>query len=433
LPTSKLTNRVAVASVPRSSRYTIFDGGEGSVKGFGLRVFPSGKKSWIFEYRAGAGGRRSAKKRITIGSPADFTADQARRLADGFRSSSKTGRDPQQDKADNRTALTVGEIARLFLADHVQAKRKGRTYDHYRDILERLVTPAVGPTKAETLSRAEIARLHLSWKHTPFQANRMLAVLGSMYGFARRRGLVSEDCNPCRHIEKFNEHRRERFLTVEELERLGAAIREAATVGIPWQIDSSKKTKHLPKGEQRSVIGEHAAAALRLLLFTGGRLREILHLRWSEVDLQRGLLLLSDSKTGRKTIVLNAPAMEILSRLPRLGEFVIAGDSAGTVDERPRADLKRPWAVVSRRAGLTGVRLHDLRHTYASYGAAGGLGLPIIGKLLGHGEARTTHRYAHLDSDPLRKAANAIGLSLASALDQRASADIIPVGHLKVG
>jgi integrase len=145
------------------------------------------------------------------------------------------------------------------------------------------------------------------------------------------------------------------------------------------------------------LLSPDAAAALRLLIFTGARLREILHLRWENVDLGRGLLLLPDSKTGRKTIVLNRPALAILQTHPRDGSFVIGG----THPDRPRTDLKKPWLAVCRRAGLEGVRLHDLRHRFASIGAGASLGLPIVGKLLGHSQAQTTARYAHLDADPL--------------------------------
>jgi integrase len=153
------------------------------------------------------------------------------------------------------------------------------------------------------------------------------------------------------------------------------------------------------------LLSRDAAAALRLLIFTGARLREILHLRWEHVDLGRGLLLLPDSKTGRKTIVLNRPALEILQTHPRNGSLVIVG----THPDRPRTDLKKPWSAVCRGAGREGVRLHDLRHTFASIGAGASLGLPIVGKLLGHSQAQTTARYAHLDADPLLRAANLIG------------------------
>jgi integrase len=163
-----------------------------------------------------------------------------------------------------------------------------------------------------------------------------------------------------------------------------------------------------------------------LLIFTGARLREILGLKWNYVDFERGLLLLPDSKTGPKTIVLNAPALAILSELPRIGDFVIVGDNP----DMPRHDLNRPWRLVSQRAGIDGVRLHDLRHTHASVGAGAGLGLPIIGKLLGHSQASTTQRYAHLDADPLRRASEHIAGHIAAAMGETvgARAKILPFG-----
>jgi integrase len=305
------------------------------------------------------------------------------------------------------------------MAEHIEPKRKPGTTTFYRDILDRIVKPELGTTKADKVTRAALAKIHGKLRATPFQANRMLAVVGSMYAFGARIGAVPEGTNPARKIDKFAEHRRERFLTGAELEQLGAAIREAETKGIPWDIDEAKPTaKHLPKAKNRKTkIGPFAAAALRLLLFTGCRLREILHLRWENVDLERGLLFLPDSKSGRKTVILNAPAMAVLTGLERIGSYVVPGDDP----EKPRADLKRPWEVVSKRAGLDSVRIHDLRHTYASFGAGGGLGLPIIGKLLGHTQASTTQRYAHLDNDPLRRASEHIGGTIAAALEGRHS------------
>ena len=221
--------------------------------------------------------------------------------------------------------------------------------------------PAVGTTKADKLTRQQVGRLHSSLADTPFQANRVLAVVGSMYAFAGRAGIVPEGTNPARGIDKFKESRRERFLTGEELERLGSAIREAETTGIPWTVDETKpNAKHVPKAKRFTKIDPSAAAALRLLLFTGCRLREILHLRWEHVDIERGCLFLPDSKSGRKTVILNAPALAVLNGLERIGPYVVPGDDP----EQPRPDLKRPWDAVTKRAGLAGVRLHDLRHTY---------------------------------------------------------------------
>jgi integrase len=337
------------------------------------------------------------------------------------------GHDPADQKTTERGMPTMAELADRFMAEHVEVKRKGRTAEFYRDILDRIVKPAIGTTKADKLNRLQVAKLHSSLSSTPFQANRVLAVVGSMYAFAGRAGIVPENTNPARRIDKFKESRRERFLTGEELERLGGAIREAETNGIPWTVDESKpNAKHLPKsGNRLTKINPFAVAALRLLLFTACRLREILHLRWEHVDLERGLLFLPDSKSGRKTVILNAPALTVLNDVQRVGPYVVPGDDP----ERPRPDLKRPWDAVTKRAGLTGVRLHDLRHTYASFGAGGGLGLPIIGRLLGHTQAATTARYAHLDNDPLRRASEAIAGRIAAALDGKKAGEVVSIAR----
>lgn len=419
-----LTKTTVDKAAPKSERYELLDT---KLSGFGVRITPSGAKTFFVSYRAGDGGRSAAKRRVTIAKFGTLTVEEARDAAQKLLSSVKLGADPATARAARRETVILRELSKRFLQAHVEAKRKAGTAAHYADVLNRIVVPKLGNVKVDMLTRADLAQLHSEWASTPFQANRMLAIVGSMYTFGARVGLVAEGFNPARGIERFPEHGRERYLSQEELERIGASIRLAETDGLPWETDvAAPGAKHLPKNvaDRRTKISKHAAAALRLLIFTGARLREILHLRWSEVDLQRGLLLLSDSKTGRKPIILNAPAMEILDRLERIGEFVIAGEQP----DQPRKDLKRPWAAVSRAAGLDGVRLHDLRHTFASYGATGGLGLPIIGKLLGHTNASTTQRYAHIGADPLRKASDAIGATIAHAMGEatiKPSADIV--------
>lgn len=428
----KLTKRIVDAAEKQAARYTLFDS---EIKGFGLRVFPSGAKSWIFEYKGSEGGRRASTRRVTIGAVGTLTPDEARSLADLLRAKVRLGGDPQKEKTAQREAPTLAEVAERFLAAHVKAKRKAATASHYEDALNRLVLRTLGKRKAKEVTRGDLAKLHLSLAKTPFQANRMLAVVSSMYQWAGKHGETPDGYNPASGIERFAEEGRERFLSADELERLGSAIRLAETDGVPWEIDQDKKRKHVPKTKQATTIDPFAAAALRLLIFTGARVGEILNLKWAHVDLERGLLLLPDSKTGKKTIVLNAPAMQILADLDHVGVYVIAGATAGQKDEKPRADLKRPWEMVRKQAKLDGLRLHDLRHNFASFGAGGGLGLPIIGKLLGHAQASTTQRYAHLDADPLRRAADAIGAAIAGAMGEMAArngeaagpAEIIPL------
>jgi integrase len=420
----RITKRVVDGLKPRTSEFAVWDA---KLPGFGVRVRPSGAMSYVVVYRAGSG-RGAPVRRFTIASVGKTAPEAARRRAKAILGAVAHGQDPAGDKATERGTLTIATLADRFLSEHVEQKRKPGTVAFYRHLLEKIIKPELGATKADKVTRAQVARLHGKLKATPFQANRVLAVIGSMYAFAGRSGIVTEGMNPARRIEQFKEHRRERFLTGEELVRLGAAIREAETKGIPWDVDEAKaKAKHLPKAKNRfTKIGPSAAAAIRLLLFTGCRLREILHLKWEQVDLERGLLFLADSKTGRKTVILNAPALAVLAGLDRMGTHVVPGDDP----RKPRADLKRPWEGVAKRAGLSGVRLHDLRHTYASFGAGGGLGLPIIGKLLGHTQAQTTQRYAHLDADPLRRASEAIGGRRAGREANRIS-DAVEVHHRK--
>jgi integrase len=351
-----------------------------------------------------------------------LTPDQARRLAKTTLGSVAHGLDPAAVKAAERRASTLREVADLFVGEHAEAKRKPATAARYRDILDRLVLPELGTRRAEKVTSADLARIHIRMKDRPYQANRMLAVVGSLYTFAAKRKLIPVGFNPVRGIDHYPEKGRERFLTGDELARLGDAIRESETVGLPWNVDETKPTaKHAPKvAHRRTVIDPFAAAAIRLLILTGARVREILKLEWQHVDLERGLLLLPDSKTGAKSIVLNAPALALLAGLDRIGAYVIAGLRAGTDGEKPRADLNRPWRSIAKRAGLAGLRIHDLRHTHASFGAGAGLGLPIIGKLLGHARASTTQRYAHLDTDPLRRASEHIGSRLAAAMGEPA-------------
>jgi integrase len=334
---------------------------------------------------------------LSLGRFGEITPEQARLLAQKALSKVREGADPADERSQDREAITVKKLVERFLTDHVEEKRKSKTATHYRSVLEGYLVPKYGSKKAQELTRADMAKLHLEIKHAPYQANRLLAVVASMYSFGDKHGLTPEDFNPAKKIERFPETRRERFLTTEELQKLGQAFRD---------LDESGR------------FGT-AIQALIFLLLTGARLNEILKLKWSYVDLERGLLLLPDSKTGKKAITLNSASAAILGEMKikaddkRNGEYVFYGADV----EIPRSDLKKPWAAVTELAGLEGLRIHDLRHSFASIGAGDGLGLPIVGKLLGHTQASTTQRYAHLDVDPLRKASNAIGSVLVNALN----------------
>jgi integrase len=417
----RITKRLVDSVAPTGAEFTIWDC---DLAGFGLRVRPSGARSYVITYRAGHG-RKAPVRKLTIGAVGKLSPDEARRLARDKLAEAAKGGDPAAEKAEERRGLTVAELADAFMREHILPKRKPTTAGQYRHAIDAHIKPAFGTEKADRLTRAAVARLHLSLEATPSAANYALAVISSMYGFAARRGLVPDGHNPGARIEKYREQGRERFLSTSEIERLGEVLREAETAGLPYDVDTTKPgAKHAPRAEnRRTVYSPHVTAAIRLLLLTGCRLREVLHLKWEHVDLERGLLHLPDSKTGKKVVVLSAPAGAVLAELPRAGRYVIAGESP----DAPRSDLKKPWSRIAARAGLDGLRLHDLRHSYASIGAGAGLGLPIVGKLLGHSQPATTARYAHLDADPLRRAADRIGGTIAAALEGKPPGEVIPL------
>lgn len=397
----RIQKRTVDSAKARAARYFLWDD---DLKGFGLRVEPSGLKTFVVRYRPGGGGRSAPLRQMVLARQGEMTPEQARREAEKVLGSVRSGADPVGQRTELRQGATVRDLVNLFLETHVETKRKPATLRLYRQVLLQHVVPELGSRRAIEVTRAHVARLHGKMRESPYQANRMLAILGSLYSVSERRGLTPEGFNPARKIERYSEARRERFLRADELQTIGRAIR-AAEAG---------NARDPRRPDRLAGISPYAASALRLLMFTGCRVNEILTLRWADFDTERELLLLPDSKTGRKTIVLNGPALEELKRLPRQADnpFVICG-------ARPRShltDIDRPWRIVCFHAGIEGVRLHDLRHTFASVGAGASLGLPIVGKLLGHSQPSTTARYAHLDADPLRRASDLIAGRIASAL-----------------
>lgn len=416
MPILKLTKR-AIDTIGPVEKPTVFY--DSDLTGFCLKVLPSGAKRWCVEYRSGAGGRGVGKTRMVLGSTSAMTPDQARLSAKTTLGAVALGQDPARKRSTERAMPTFAEFGERYLSEEAEAKLKPRTVVNYRIYLRKHAAPHLGTRKLDALDSADVSKMHRKLgKTTPMTANRVVEFIGSVYRYAAVCGLVAKGHNPASHVQAFREQRRERFLSSAELARLGDAIREAETVGIPWIVDEAQpNAKHIPKNG-RTKIGPHVAAALRLLILTGARLREILELKWEYVDLQRGLLLLPDSKTGQKAIILNAPALDILDKIPRIDSYVIASDIPG----QARHDLNKPWKLISTRSKLAEVRIHDLRHTHASYGAGAGFGLPIIGKLLGHSQPATTARYAHLDNDPLRRASEQIAQTIASAMGDRASA-----------
>ena len=408
---SKLTKRIVDAATPQPTRYFVWDS---ELKGFALRVATSGTKTYIVRYRPRGMGHAAPRRFVVLGRHGPLTPDEARARAKALLGAVAAGRDPAREQTRTAEGITVARLVDVFIEEHAKAKRKSGTAGNYEAILKTYLVPRLGKRAVESITASEIAQLHIALRDRPYQADRLLAIIGSMYGFAAKRGLVPRGTNPALGLERFRETSRERYLSTDELARLGEALRLAETVGLPWKSDPAKPpSKHLPaQALRRTLLAPEVTLAFRLLLFTGARLREVLHLEWRHVDLERGLILLPDSKTGRKTIVMSVLTVALLRSAQRAGPFVIPG----ALPDQPRSDLKKPWLAIQRHADLDGVRLHDLRHTFASIGAGASLGLPIVGKLLGHSQPATTARYAHLDADPLRRATDLIGAQLAAAL-----------------
>ena len=379
----RLTKRTIDAFKPRPKDYIVFDV---DIAGFGVRVLPSSKKSYLVQYRSGGRTRR-----VTFGRVGTLTPDEARREARRLLGTVAGGDNPAQAKSDHRTAPTVKSVCERFMREYVAERCKPSTQREYKRSIELFVEPAFGTHKIVDITRTDVARLHHAMRDKPYQANRTLGVLSKMFNMAELWGLRPDGSNPCRHVQKYKEHKRERFLSADELARLGQVLAAA---------------------EAEGSESPFAVAAIRLLILTGCRLSEIQTLRWSYVG--QSYLELPDSKTGARKIPLSPAAVTALDALPRdlTNPYVIAGDRPG----QHLTDLQRPWRRIRARAGLNEVRIHDLRHTYASNAIAQGLSIPMVGKLLGHTQIQTTMRYAHLADDPIREAAQLVSADLDAAM-----------------
>lgn len=356
---------------------------DATVPGFGARRQTGPAVSYFLKYRNEAGRQRWH----SIGRHgAPWTPETARAEARRLLGAVAVGDDPAAERTARKEAPTVAELSARFLAEHAEAKRKPRTAREYRRLIEKVVLPALGSQRVADVSRADVARLHHARRATPTEANRALAVLSTLFTFAERIGERPDGSNPCRHVERFPQRRRERFLSAEEMGGLGDVL--AAYGGSPYH-----------------------PATLKLLIFTGARLGEVLGLQWDWIDFERGEARLPDSKTGAKTLHLPPPALAVLGELPRIeGVPHVLGARRGTTF------IEAPWRRIRVAAGLADVRLHDLRHAFASVAASAGMGLPIIGKMLGHTQAQTTQRYAHLASDPVKAAAATVAARIEHAM-----------------
>lgn len=368
----KLTKRVIDALHSETKDYFVWDT---QIAGFGIRILPSGAKTYQAQYRKGGRTRR-----VSVGRHGKITVDEARKLAKEIMGQVAKGENPAESISQHRKAPTIAALCERFFESHVMERCKPSTQGEYRRAIDLFINPAMGSFKVVDVERKDIAELHHKFRDKPYQANRTLGVLSKMFNLSEIWGLRPDGSNPCRHVPKYREIKRERYLSQEELRRLGQVLAESERDG----------------SETPYVI-----AAFRLLLLTGCRLGEIQTLQWGFITDQG--MELPDTKTGARRIPLPKAARAVLSALPRVGSnpFVIAG----RVDGQHITDLQHPWRRIRERAGLSGVRIHDLRHTYASNAVSSGMPIQMVGRLLGHTQLQTTMRYAHLADDPVKQAA----------------------------
>ena len=358
--------------------------------GFGVRVYPSGRKVYVVQSRSGGKSRR-----VTVGRHGEITPEAARKAAVKLIVRIKAGEPLVETEPE--APPTVGDLAARYLREYVAMHCKPNTVKHYGLMVRKHIVPALADLRVSEVERKHILKFQYGLRDMPTVANRTVDILVKMFNLAELWEMRPPGRNPCRSVRRYKAApRKERFLTPEELARLGRTLENAPA---------------------ERLASRHAAAAIRLLVLTGCRRNEILGLAWDDLDFEAGEMRLADSKTGARIVPLPAAVVDVLRDLPRVdgNPWVFPGKKKGT----HQVNINDSWSRVRKRAGLEGVRLHDLRHTYASRALAIGEGLPMIGELLGHRQVNTTARYAHLARESIQastaRVAESIGADILAA------------------
>lgn len=402
------------------------------VSGFGVKVTPKGRKVYLLKYRT----RDGRQRKPTIGIHGNITCETAREIAKEWHVDLAKGNDPAERTLQLRHSPTVSLLCDRFWNEYVKVHKKesGNWIDEL--YIEKYIKPSLGALKTISVTHKDIVQFHLSMKKTPVQANRIVALVSKMFSLAESWNLRPPHSNPVKGLQKYKEEQKERFLSEDEIQIL---------------------IKTLDDAEKRKTESIYFIALIKLLLLTGARLSEIKDAKWEWIDQKSGLLSLPDSKTGKKVIHLSPAALQILAKIPRdkSNPYIIIGG----IEKKPLNDAKKPWARIKSVMAMTilksdeniapiikklakelgrdpiyeeiekeakkqkillptnvfDVRLHDLRHTYASLAVGQGFSLQMVAKLLGHSDTRMTERYAHLAKDHIGDAAAKVGAAIIRA------------------
>ena len=412
---SKLTKRVIDALRP-DPKHDVFkwDAGDGALKGFGVRVKPSGVASYFVQYR----NKEGRTRRLVLGRVGELTPHEARQLAADKLKEVRTGADPSAERHATRGAITVSELCDIYVAD-AKGRIKPSTLAMDRSRIECHVKPLIGRCTVTGLTRRDIERFQAdvaagktarpsrqkgrggSAAGGRGVAARTVGMLGTILEFAKRHGMISD--NPARGVRRFPDNKRRRFLSLDELAALGEAMREAAA-----------------RGESRTGV-----AAIRALLLTGCRRSEVLALPWVWLDRKAHCIRFEDTKSGPQLRPIGAAAVKQMAGQPRLDkcEWVFPADRG----EGHFIGLPRVLARVCARAGLKDVTVHTLRHSFAATAAELGFSELTIAGLLGHTVPGVTARYAHLPDSALVAAADRVSARIAAALEGKTRAEVVPM------
>ncbi len=386
----KLTKRSVDALSVSSGDTVVWDR---DLPGFGVRVYATGRKVWCVQVRGPSG----KPKRKALGRYGEVTPEKARQDAVIAIDRIKRGLSP--DPPAEEPEPTVADLAERYMESHIRVNCRPNTVANVASIMRTTIVPELGDILLSELGRSHVSGLHHKLRDNPSQANRAVKMLSSMFRLAEAWDMMPPGRDLCRSVRRYREKSRERFLSSDEYRKLGDALdaTEAEGSGNPFAIQ-----------------------AIRLLLLTGCRKDEILTLKWDDIDCSVGTLNLRDGKTGLRHVPLTPAVMAVLDGTPRIegNPWVIPGGRPG---DHLKGSLDYQWRKIRKRANLKDLRLHDLRHSYASRALALGEGLPMIGELLGHRKVETTARYAHLMKDAEKASAHKVATSISFMLDQQAS------------
>ncbi|MBP6952516.1 MAG: tyrosine-type recombinase/integrase [Alphaproteobacteria bacterium] len=372
----KLTKRVVESATPDSSKRIVLWDTE--ITGLCVRIYPSGKKTYFLQYR----NKNRETHKVKIGVHGTITTELAREQAVKLSLNISIGEDPSVKVISANKGQSMQELAEQYLSLHAKLKKAPKGYKEDSAILKDVILKKYARMKVDAISIFDLQKLHSELQETPYRANRVRALLSKMFNLAVQWGWRSD--NPVIGVEKYQEYKRHRWLDAEEAQRLFPAL--------------------------ATYYNQSVANAIRLLLLTGSRRNEVLHATWEQFDLEKGIWTKPAHTTKQRRmehLPLSFQVIEMLKDMKTEAEspFLFPGKVPG----KPLQEIKKAWDTIRKRAGLPDVRLHDLRHTYASHLVSSGLSLSIVGKLLGHTQASTTQRYAHLADKPLREATELFG------------------------